>query len=232
MIFKILFDNYNYDKNLTSLWGFSCLIELKDETILFDTGSNGRILLKNAKKMGIKFKDIDTLFISHSHWDHIGGLDTVIEENPNIRLIVPNTLSLHLIDDLKTLVKEVIVLDNNFTQIDEKLYSTGVFGNNMKEQSLVINQDNHLYIISGCSHPGIDKIEKRVIQNLKRDIKYIIGGFHLKDKTAQEIQKVIDNLSTKYVTATHCTGNLGIKMIKEAYQTRFIDGGVGAIIEI
>ena len=34
----ILYDNNPYDPDLETEWGFSCLIELEDATILFDTG--------------------------------------------------------------------------------------------------------------------------------------------------------------------------------------------------
>jgi len=229
MKFKILFDNYTYDTNLQSLWGFSSLIKVHNKTILFDTGSNGRILLANAKKMGINFKDIDIVFISHNHWDHIGGLDTVIEENPNILLIVPNSLSKHLIKDLKILVKEVMVI-NQFTQISDHLYSTGLIGDDMPEQSLIIEKNNELYVIGGCSHPGIDNFEK-IAKNLNKPIKYTIGGFHMMYKKEKEILKTISNLSSEYITATHCTGDLAIKLIKEKYQNKFIEGGVGKVIK-
>jgi 7,8-dihydropterin-6-yl-methyl-4-(beta-D-ribofuranosyl)aminobenzene 5'-phosphate synthase len=231
MKFNIIFDNVKYNENLQNLWGFSCLIKTEQHNILFDTGSNGRVLLQNAKKMGIDFKDIDILFISHSHWDHIGGIDTVIEENPNITLIIPNTLSKHFIKDLKTLVKKVIIIDK-FTHIIDNLYSTGIMGKDMKEHSLIIEENTKLFIISGCSHSGIDNIEKTAIKNLKRDVKFIIGGFHLMYSNEQEIKNTINNLTSKYITATHCTGEKGIKIAKEIYQDRFITGGAGAEIEI
>jgi len=227
--FTILFDNDIHESGLEVLWGFSCLIEVNNQKILFDTGSNGRVLLKNAQKMGISFKDIDILFISHSHWDHIGGIDTIIEENPDIIIIVPNTLSTHLIDDLKKLVKKVIVIDNKFTKLASHLYSTGVIDN--IEQSLVLKYKDELYLIIGCGHPGIEKIEKLTHEYLKLPIKYVIGGLHLMHTAPKDIQKTIKNVQTKYITATHCTGDMAIGMFKIKYQENFYNGGVGAVIE-
>ena len=231
MKFSIIFDNYKYDENLQGLWGFGCVIEIDGQTILFDTGSNGRVLLKNAKQMGIDFKNIDILFISHSHWDHIGGLDTIIEENPNITLIIPSSISNNMRKDLISLVKKVIVIDDNFTQISENLYSTGILGN-VREQSLIIKKNDELFIVSGCSHFGIDKIFERTIENLNLPVKYIIGGFHLMRSNREEIEKVISKLNSKFITATHCTGDLAIEMIKNNYNKNFFKGGVGAVINI
>ncbi len=230
MKYTILFDNFPYNRELQALWGFSCLIETNNKTILFDTGSNGRVLLNNAKKLEIDFKKIDMVFISHNHWDHIYGLDTIIEKNPNITLIVPNTLSKFLIKDLKSLVKRVIVI-NDSIKIDNNIYTTGMIGNRILEQALIIERNNELYIVTGCGHPGIDYIEEVVSTSLKKPIKYIIGGFHLMDKTALEIQKITKNLQAEYITATHCTGETAIGMLKIQYKSRFLGGGVGAEIK-
>jgi len=218
MEFKIIFDNYEYDSHLQTLWGFACII---NNHILFDTGSNGRVLLKNCKKMGIDLKNIDIVFISHNHWDHIGGLDSVIEENPNIKLIVPNTLSKRLIKDLKSLVKEVIIIDQK-TQITKNIYTTGILGDEIPEQSMLIKENNKNYLIVGCSHFGIENIVKAV----NEPIEYIIGGFHLLNKTHF---KNLDNLAN-YITPTHCTGDKGISFLKQKYKN-FIPGGVGKIIK-
>lgn len=46
MKMTIVYDNevYNKDIGLKEDWGFACLIEAKYDTILFDTGTKGRIL--------------------------------------------------------------------------------------------------------------------------------------------------------------------------------------------
>jgi 7,8-dihydropterin-6-yl-methyl-4-(beta-D-ribofuranosyl)aminobenzene 5'-phosphate synthase len=230
MKFVTIFDNYIYKDGFKPLWGFSCYIETKDYNILVDTGSNGRVLLQNAKKLNVDFKKIDILFITHPHWDHIGGLDTVIEENPNITIIAPNSLSKHLIDDLKTLVKDVIVIDN-FKEIYPKIYTSGVL-EPIGEQSLCIEKDNKLYIITGCGHPGIDNISKVFTDKLNKPIEYIIGGFHLLNNKPIEIKHTINKIHTKYITATHCSGDFAIGMLKVLYKNRFLPNGIGSEIII
>jgi 7,8-dihydropterin-6-yl-methyl-4-(beta-D-ribofuranosyl)aminobenzene 5'-phosphate synthase len=55
-------------------WGFAALIEADGHTILFDTGARPNTVLKNAKELGINLSIVDTVVISHNHWDHTGGL--------------------------------------------------------------------------------------------------------------------------------------------------------------
>jgi len=74
---------YNNEANpgLKSGWGFSCLIEKIEKSILFDTGCSGPDLVYNMKQLNFSPKDVDILFLSHQHWDHIGGLFEVLELN-------------------------------------------------------------------------------------------------------------------------------------------------------
>ena len=63
---------------------FLVLLKLRKK-ILFDTGCNGVELLFNLKKLGYTPKDFGILFLSHQHWDHIGGLFEILEENKNLK---------------------------------------------------------------------------------------------------------------------------------------------------
>ncbi len=113
----ITFDNRPNEGDFPTLWGFSCFIRTDGRTILFDTGSNGRMLVHNMQKLGLSIREVDTLFLSHPHWDHIGGLDSVLEENPQVDIYLPASFSDYLIRDLRTLAKSVTVIDKVPIQI-------------------------------------------------------------------------------------------------------------------
>ena len=78
----IVYDNNPCNEELETRWGFSCLVEGLEETILFDVGGEGAVLLRNMKKLGIDIDTIDIVVLSHIHYDHIGGLSTLLEEKP------------------------------------------------------------------------------------------------------------------------------------------------------
>lgn len=68
--------------NRTDLYnehGISVYIEAKGKNILFDTGKSGNFI-NNAKKLHIDLKDLDTVIISHSHYDHSGGFKRLTKE--------------------------------------------------------------------------------------------------------------------------------------------------------
>ena len=45
----VVYDNNEYNPELETAWGFSCLIKEENSTVLFDSGGNGKILLSNKK---------------------------------------------------------------------------------------------------------------------------------------------------------------------------------------
>lgn len=55
-------------------WGFSALVEVNGQRILFDTGAKPETVLRNASTAGIDLGDISTVVLSHHHDDHVGGL--------------------------------------------------------------------------------------------------------------------------------------------------------------
>jgi len=54
--------------------GFSALIEAENSKILFDTGQ-GMVLLHNAALKKIDLSEIDSIVLSHGHYDHANGLE-------------------------------------------------------------------------------------------------------------------------------------------------------------
>jgi 7,8-dihydropterin-6-yl-methyl-4-(beta-D-ribofuranosyl)aminobenzene 5'-phosphate synthase len=58
-------------------WGYAALIEADGHTILFDTGARPNTVLQNAKELGIDLSIVETVILSHHHWDHTGGLVTL-----------------------------------------------------------------------------------------------------------------------------------------------------------
>jgi len=67
---------------LGTAWGFACVVETADDRILFDTGSDGGMLIANMHAIGIDPSGMDALVISHEHWDHVGGIDALLDAGP------------------------------------------------------------------------------------------------------------------------------------------------------
>lgn len=232
---SILFDNFPGLPGLTSLWGFAAFIRVADRTILFDTGSNGRILLTNMGVLGLAPESIDLIFLSHPHWDHMGGLDSILELNPGTTVVIHQGFSKHLIQDLRGLCGELIVVGADPLELAPGVWSTGTFDGEPPEQALVIDSGGVTAVISGCAHPGMERIVERAAGFLGKRIDWAIGGFHLMDADPSRIEeslRAIRNLRVAYVVPTHCTGEAAQAAFRRAFGDRCLAGGVGQAISI
>jgi len=72
-----LVENTASEADLLAEHGLSFWIEYADKRILFDTGQSD-ILIQNANVLGINLAEADAVILSHGHYDHTGGLKTVL----------------------------------------------------------------------------------------------------------------------------------------------------------
>ena len=59
--------------------GLSFLIEKDGESYLFDTGQ-GETIIHNARKLGLDLFKVDNIILSHGHYDHSGGIKSLLDE--------------------------------------------------------------------------------------------------------------------------------------------------------
>jgi 7,8-dihydropterin-6-yl-methyl-4-(beta-D-ribofuranosyl)aminobenzene 5'-phosphate synthase len=72
-----LVENTTSSLGLLAEHGLSFWIEYGNRHILFDTGQS-ELLVQNAKALNIDLAQADVIVLSHGHYDHTGGLSTVL----------------------------------------------------------------------------------------------------------------------------------------------------------
>jgi 7,8-dihydropterin-6-yl-methyl-4-(beta-D-ribofuranosyl)aminobenzene 5'-phosphate synthase len=234
MKITVIYDNNRYKAGLETAWGFSCFIEGAEKTILFDTGSNPFLLLRNMKCLRIDPGNIDLIFLSHMHWDHTGGLYGILENNPAVTVFLLESFSKRYKEDIKKF-RTKIVESQKPVRICKDVFSTGELGKSIKEQSLIVRTNRGSVVITGCAHPGIVTIIKKAKEIIKDEIVLVIGGFHLEAENENKMEKIIPNLKklgVRYVGPCHCTGEKAKKMFQRVYGENFIHAGAEKVINI
>lgn len=230
----IVYDNNPYKEELETRWGFSCYIEGTEKTILFDVGGESSVLLGNVKKLGIDPESIDTIVLSHIHYDHIGGLSDFLKVNAEVTVLLPESLP-QSIKDTVTNAGAKLVEVHKPVKICKNVYSTGELGGFIKEQSLVIKTSKGLVVITGCAHPGIVNIVKEAKEMHGSQVYLALGGFHLCWMNSWQVKGIVKGLkeqNVKKVAPCHCSGDLARKLFEKIYEKDFILSGVGKKITI
>ncbi len=173
--------------------GLSYLIETDDHRILFDVGHNaqGRSpspLEHNMQALGVSLDDVDTVFISHNHLDHVGGFQRQSDHtfsvgveqrplpHPDARAFVPIAMSYPDIQPIHS---------NEPMPIGRGVATTGTVprqlaGGWIDEQSLAVNVEGlGVVLIVGCGHQPIPNLLRRYDDVFDEPLHGIIGGLHL-----------------------------------------------------
>jgi len=213
---NILFNHGESLEGFVSSYGFAALI-YNAETgnyILFDTGSDGIILLNNLNQLDIDVSDISKVVISHNHPEHTKGLETVYKKNSSIEIYVPQEN--YVTYNRKYPLSKVYGV-NEITEIEKNVYLTGQLGNYLKEQAMLLKTQNERGILLvGCCHPGLKEILNVFSNRVK--IEAIIGGLH-----NTRVFSPLDSL--EFIGACHCTKYDDILRVKYPEKYRKIKVG-------
>ena len=215
MRLTIVYDNtvYRDTRGLKPDWGFACVLETSQKTVLFDTGTRGTILLHNMTMLSLNPEAVDIVVISHEHADHKGGLEAMARHVHKADLFELTTECPYPKFHLHSSEKPV--------PITKDIWTTGRLTGVMDEQSLVVRGKKGWWVVVGCSHPGVQKILHAAGQ--WGDMSGLVGGFH-----GFDIFQLLEPLT--YICPCHCTQYIG--KIKKFYPQKYIPGGVGQFIDL
>lgn len=190
-----LVDYYTDNDDLKTEPGVSYLICADNTRILMDTGLNAKKehpspLLHNMEKLGVSPADLNTIFISHPHLDHMGGMKDQkektfsISQGPvslsEIPVYAPAavTASASNPGPKTTIIKEPAVLEQGIASIGAIPRYLFLMGHTPEHSLAVHVEGKGIVLIIGCGHQTIEKIIERTQAIFEEPIYAIIGGLH------------------------------------------------------
>jgi len=224
----IIYDNRVSAVGLEWAWGFACLVEGLEKTILFDTGGDGPTLLGNMATLGIEPPDIDVVVLSHAHWDHTGGLADFLGVHSAVTVYLLESFPAEIGDDSRSRGADVVKVSEPTELCPGAILSGEMVGQGgIAEQSLLLSTDSGVAVVTGCAHPGIVSAVERATESSDRDVLVVIGGFHLfKDSDA------LQELDVRWAAPCHCSGDAAIQRFADAYGDAFLVCRAGSVIPV
>ena len=127
----VLTENTTANKELKKQHGLSLYIETTKHKLLVDTGDKN-VFLKNAKKLGVDISAVDTVIITHGHYDHAGGLKHFLKANNTAKVFIQRSafmphymkrfgLKINIGADKRLEAHKQIILADGDLQIDKEL---------------------------------------------------------------------------------------------------------------
>ena len=219
-----LISNDRFNKPPIAEHGFSTLVEIsykyKDKKILkkflFDTGVSKNGIIYNSNIFGINFEDIETIILSHGHFDHFSGLISVLKEiNRPIEIIThPDAFlrrwivfpdgrkaRMDILDEEEIKESGGIIIKNNGINYLPRPKTTKINNNND-----MLNKNNSRVLITG-EIPRATKFEKGFPLQYKegKDENDLIADPFVKDD-----QALVMSLKNKGLVILTGCGHAGI----------------------
>lgn len=209
-IITLMEDTYGR-ANVEAEHGLSFYIETQEHKLLMDTGASD-LTWENARQLGVDLSKVDTVVISHGHYDHAGGLMGFVHQNPTAQIYMQKSAGgdyFHRdryvgIDKAIMELSQLRLIEGDYQIDDELQLFSGITGRKLwpdgnrrltekregqqvqdqflHEQCLVISSGTKRILLSGCAHNGILNILSRFEEIYQSYPDVVISGFHMMKK--------------------------------------------------
>ncbi len=184
--------------------GLSLHIATQKQSILFDLGPD-ETLFTNAKALGIDIAGVDTVIISHGHYDHGGALEQFLRVNTQAKVYIQRKAFDEYYSKIGSMRKyiglekklvdheQIVCIDGDYTisdtlrvftvphkdkcysKINDFLYAKDGPDTFEHEQHALITEQKTV-LLMGCGHTGIVNIMEKA-KIYAPDV--CVGGYHL-----------------------------------------------------
>ena len=132
-----------------------------------------------------------------------------------------------------------ILRENSFEKVDESFIE--MKGDEYRKDeilddlSLIIERNEGIILILGCTHSGIVNTLKHVVDMTGRDnFLLIIGGMHLAGKERHYVEKTLEEINRYKINCLvpiHCSGIANLPLFEKYFGDKLIYGSTGKVFK-
>jgi|GEM_PF-481989 len=216
----VLVDNKVVDlrpPGMKAEWGFSAYIDAK-EPVLMDSGQSD-IAFRNMLVRGFELPQ--KMVLSHGHYDHTGGLMSVLRPKmklythphaflprfykgmhvgiPFVRERIEAMAEVVEVTEPQEVAKDVWMLGEVPRKHEQALLEDSYivvdgekqFDGLLDDTSVAVKTDKGLLLVLGCCHAGLRNTVEWAEEVVGDEVKYIVGGTHLIAFKPSELPEII-----------------------------------------
>lgn len=181
--------------------GLSFYVETKNHKLLVDTGASDAFI-HNAKVLGVDLTKVDTVILSHGHYDHSGGILSFVAMNPTAKIYMQQNAAGEYYHKDET-VEKYIGIDQEIKHLPQVVWVDG---------DLKIDDELGLFAcVTG----------RRLWPQGNLELKELVNGEFLQDEFSHEQYLVITD-GEKKLLISGCAHN-GVLNILEKYRELYGD---------
>lgn len=199
-----LIENTEGTSGCTAAHGLSFYVETPKHRLLLDLGPSDETL-RNAERLGIDLTKVDTVVLSHGHYDHSGGILGFLEINEKAKIYLQRSATkAYYADD----GADAPGGRYRYIGIDPRIVESGRV--TFAEGDLTIDEELSVFTVRNRSHE---------LPFSNRNLLLLAGDTYIRDDFRHEHCLVI-SAEGKHILMSGCAHN-GILSILDAYRERY-----------
>lgn len=199
-----LIENTEGTSGCTAAHGLSFYVETPKHRLLLDLGPSDETL-RNAERLGIDLTKVDTVVLSHGHYDHSGGILSFLEINRNAKVYMQRSATkAYYADD----GADAPGGGYRYIGIDPRIVESGRV--TFADGDMTIDEELSVFTVRNRSHE---------LPFSNRNLLLLAGDTYIRDDFRHEHCLVI-SAEGKRVLLSGCAHN-GILSILDAYRERY-----------
>ncbi len=204
--------------------GYAVYVSYAGKKFLMDTGISETSWVNNMKAAGILLDNLDFVFLSHRHPDHIAGLAYIRSERPSLPIYIPPGGGFERFNP-----DEQLIAINDYLKVSSNIFLIHTHNESWDELALLILTKKGPYLFTTNSHTDFFAKLEKAKRLAGQDIFFHSGHTARRVSSEETITanaRKLKVLNVRQVSPSHSSPSHD-RIFKEAFGANYVAARVG-----